>query len=58
MENFPNKKILINNISSLQNNYYRECKPIGNITATITTIIIYPYQTRPGGNHQQRANIK
>ena len=29
MENFPNKKILINNISSLQNNYYRECKPIG-----------------------------
>ena len=29
MENFSNKKILINNISSLQNNYYKECKQIG-----------------------------
>ena len=29
MENFSNKKILLNNISSLQNNYYKECKQIG-----------------------------
>ena len=29
MENSSNKKILINNISSLQNNYYKECKQTG-----------------------------